>query len=269
MQGVVRKSGSATFQMNLTVNEEGTLTSGATRWDPYVAEVRVDGPFLAEPESDTLVQAGSTRMVWRDGVVLVNGRDSEVDALKGREWLRADLPALADRPAGARLNSGVVRWLAGAGQDPTKYLALLADAPDLRHLGAESLDDVPTQRYKGRLALEEVLGRAEAAHMFTPIERAAVGTPAERVALTGGSARPGGDKLLIEMWVDEDQHPKRISLRLDATPVWFDCQLAYLNPGIHFDAEEPSPDEILDWKQLSKPLDTLLLGVFDEGGAAS
>lgn len=89
-------------------------------------------------------------------------------------------------------------------QDPGQLLDYAHAAEATERVGEESVAGVPTVRYRGTVALDDVAGA------LPPDERAAVQENADRVRRATGD-----DELPIDVWIGRDALIRRIRLRYD------------------------------------------------------
>ncbi|TNY38840.1 hypothetical protein [Thermomonospora catenispora] len=181
-----------TFEADLTVTDGDTTIrgSGAVRLRPAPAftatfdEVRVNG--------QTLPAAGSQVILLND-VLYAKVPQLAQMFTDGKPWLRMNLDQVSRR-AGVdldRITSAVQRI------NPAEQTAMLTASKDVRRVGEEKVEGVPTTRYTGTVTLQEALSRLD--------EQAR-----EKVRRWHAD---GSERLAFDIWVDAENLPRKLVLK--------------------------------------------------------
>ncbi|HEV2757906.1 MAG TPA: hypothetical protein VG318_19265 [Actinomycetota bacterium] len=160
---------------------------------------------------------GEMEMIVDGEYMYVKGPAFEA-ALEGKEWGRIDLSAAGTTGAG-QFN-----------QDPTQYLEWLRVAgANVEEAGEEDIDGTPTTHYKAEISVDSIVEQA-------PDEETAQ-------AIRSSFAVFGDvDALPVEVWVDEDDLPRRMTVSIDGsgeTPVSTHIAMDFVEFGIPVDVEAP------------------------------
>lgn len=79
-------------------------------------------------------------------------------------------------------------------QDPAQQLALLLDSPNLKHLGAERIDGVASEHYKGTLTIDEMMKSNKMLDTLKPEERQQLLTNMKKTGVQGTTPRSGSTR---------------------------------------------------------------------------
>lgn len=253
--GKTAAAGSAKVRM--TVTAPGLLKSGETKasgvmgWDPAESlDLAVSSPLLRAAAPD----AGErSRMVMRDDVMYLDMGDAVSEQTDGRGWLKLDL---------AKNDGGLVSMFTGglehANQDPARQLALLLDSPSLKHTGAQRVDGVRAQHYRGTLTLDEILEAQGSAGVLSGKERGELGTQLKKAGIKGYAT---------EVWVGSNGYPVKTRLGLDSPMGRTTFVTHYADYGAKASVQAPPAEETFDVSKKLQELGEKMTGAGDDAEA--
>ena len=167
-----------------------------------------------------------------DGLVLYMRSDVLAKALpSGKKWLKIDLKE-AGKKTGVDLAQ--LEQLSGGSSDPTQFLTYLAKAGDVRKVGAEDVNGIPTTHYHATIDFAKLAGSAgAAADSVRQLEK-----------LSGQKSLP------TDVWIDANQRVRRQTVSIAAqqpVPIRFALTTDYKRFGVPVDAHAPAADETADY----------------------
>lgn len=190
----VRAAGSASVSLSMTRRAAGTPEAGTVE---ATSTARGSIDFGAKrgrmtlqvelPESLaglTAITLQPCETVLDDTTVYLRAAESRRDAFDGRPW---------GKVAGSEVAGFDVQGFGAA--DPTGALDYLVGVEEVRELGAEQVDGVATVRYGADVDVDRLLERL-------PEDR--------REAVSAELGSSGAERLSVEVWLDEDDLPRRI-----------------------------------------------------------
>lgn len=244
---------SAKFRMTMTMPASlgagGTVEmSGVQGWDPQVMDVTVKGALPRGAGAESL------RMIMSNNVVFMEvPKDSPMTGgLEGKHWMKLDLDAGAQASGDAE----ALKKLSGMSgvdqkQDPAKQLALLLSSPNVKHLGAEKVDGVDAERYKGTLTLTEMLAADGSGKALSDAERAQLVDATRKAGITGYD---------MDVWVDKDGHPVHMKVGIGTPQGTLKMDASYSDYGTGATVRTPSENETFDLFAMFKQLGELGAG---------
>ena len=171
-----------------------------------------------------------------EGLVLYMRSDAFSKGLPGgKKWLKIDLKE-AGKKAGVDLAQ--LQQLSGGSSDPTQFLTYLAKAGDVRKVGAEEINGIPTTHYHATIEFAKLAGSAGAA--------------ADSVRQL--KQLSGLEKLPTDIWIDGDQHVRRQTVAISVQqPVAtkFNLTIDYKRFGVPVDTTAPPADETADFADIA------------------
>lgn len=194
------------LQVKLTPSGLSQLAPGLSRSISITAHGYVDQPeraartsidFAGVPQMSALPGGGSGMEVVFIYPTLYMRMPFLADKLpEGKSWMKVDMAKLI------RAGGGSIPQALSLGQaDPTQFLQYLrASSGQIRRLGSQQLDGVPTVRYRTTLQLSSLLARLPLA------DRAAAAT---MLSHAGGSG-----SVPIDVWIDQQRRVRRVQMSL-------------------------------------------------------
>ncbi|MFI8425067.1 hypothetical protein [Streptomyces sp. NPDC085479] len=237
-----------TMKMEGVGPESGTMEmTGTTGWDPAVADFTVKGSMLGAGDPDAPEQM---RMLMLDGVMYMDMGEKQAAQMEGKRWMKLDLSAAAEASGDKALQKAMTGNLDQMNQDPAQQLAFLLDSPDLKHVGAEKIDGVETQHYKGTLTVEQMLKANKSTELLPKEDRDKFVDTVKKMGMTGYDT---------EVWVNKDGYPVRMDVGMKMAEGSMQIRADYSDYGTKAAVQAPPADQTVDlFKMLqdaSKALD--------------
>lgn len=173
---------------------------------------------------------GRLTTVSSDGASYVKLPDNRADAL-GHHWLALRLLA-AGAPA------------AVGGQDPLAALQLVSDPKTVVHVGQERIRGVATEHYRVQL---------DPARLADSVSKSGLNISLPPGALA--SLKNAG----IDLWVDDDNLPRRMKMSFDVASVKADLSFDYLDYGKPFTVTVPAASDVTEVSSVQE-FGTMLAG---------
>jgi hypothetical protein len=111
--------------------------------------------------------------------------------------------ALAKEQGGEAAGSAIGDSLRSSNQDPAQQLKLLLDSPGVKRVGAEKVDGVRTQHYKGTLDLDQLVDAGASAEHLTAAKRAQLSDTLRKSGLKSES---------FDIWVNDSSCPVQVEV---------------------------------------------------------
>ncbi|MFJ1745749.1 hypothetical protein ACIOJD_05820 [Streptomyces sp. NPDC088116] len=227
-----------TVSMPASVGVGGDMEmSGVMGWDPTVMDMTMNGSALAAA-SDT---PGKIRTVWLDNAVYMDLGAATAKSMKGKSWLKLDMGALDDASGDAGLGKQLMGGLENVNQDPARQLALLLDSPNLKHVGAEKVDGVRAEHYKGTLTLDELMKSDGSLDVLGAKDRKALVDMLRKSGMKGYGT---------EVWVNEDDYPVRMDVGTKTSQGTVKVSAHYSDYGAKAQVQAPPTGETFDVAEL-------------------
>ncbi|MEY2231689.1 hypothetical protein [Streptomyces sp. BF23-19] len=247
---------SAKFRMTMTMPASlgagGTVEmSGVQGWDPRVMDVTMKGALPRGSGADSL------RMIMSNDVVFMEApKDSPMTGgLEGKHWMKLDLDAVAQASGDAEALKKLSGMSGMSGvdqnQDPAKQLALLLSSPNVKHLGAEKVEGVDAERYKGTLTLKELLAADGSGKALSDAERAQLVEAMKKAGIKGYD---------MDVWVDKDGHPVHMKVGIGTPQGTVKMDASYSDYGTGATVRTPSENETFDLLAMFEQLGELGAG---------
>jgi hypothetical protein len=236
---LAREQGSANVWMSIeTTIPDGDITlTGEGAFD--MAESRGHLTFTATGTGQGAAaaeQVGTMEAVYDDFVAYMRMPVLERLLPEGKKWIKIDFQAVGKE-------TGVdFQQLAQLGQNnPMQQLDYLKGATDIEEVGTEDVRGTETTHYKGVLDFDSLKEQ---------VPEGAGGSIDRIKAMTGIEKAP------IEVWLDSEGLPRRVSYRFDydipatatssAQPGQIAATIEYFDFGTDVTVEVPRADEIYD-----------------------
>ncbi|MFD0370524.1 hypothetical protein [Streptomyces sp. NPDC127114] len=192
---------SMTMSMEGVGAQSGTVTmTGVQGWDPAALDITMKGSLLGGGKPGAPEQV---RMVMRDNVMYMDLGAEAAAKMDGKRWMKIDMKAAADAGGDKNLRKQMTGGLENMNQDPAQQLALLLDSPNLKHVGAEKVNGMETQHYKGTLTFEQMLKANKSSKLLSKEQYDELVANVRKTGLKGYDT---------EVWVTEDGYPARMDV---------------------------------------------------------
>ncbi|MFI2370536.1 hypothetical protein [Streptomyces sp. NPDC018833] len=238
------KSAKVQMTLSMPAGAEGggdMEMTGVMGWDPTMMDMTMKGEaFQSAPDSPEQM-----RMVWLDNVMYMDVGAERAAEMDGKRWMKMDLGAIAEMSGDKALQKQMTGGLENMNQDPAQQLAILLDSPNLKHVGAEKIDGVATQHYKGSLTVAEMMDANKALDVLSD---------KERKDLLAGVEKSGIESYDIEVWVNEDGYPARMDVGMDTPQGAVKMVADYSDYGAKASVQAPPASETVDLMEMLKGL---------------
>ncbi|OIK00010.1 hypothetical protein BIV24_03000 [Streptomyces colonosanans] len=239
---------SARVEMSMSMPESadggGAIkVTGMQGWDPTVMDFTMDGSMLAKAGSDG---PSKVRMIWRDNIMYMDmGAEAAKELPDGKRWMKMDLGAMAEQSGDAQAMKAMTSGLDDMNQNPAQQLALLLESPNLKHLGAATVDGVKTEHYKGHLTVDEMMKSNSALDVLEPKDRKQLLDNIEKTGIKGYDT---------EVWVNQDNFPARMDVTMKTPKGDMKVMSKYSDYGAAIQVKTPPAGETVDFMDLMKEL---------------
>ncbi|MEV6249517.1 hypothetical protein AB0M38_25445 [Streptomyces sp. NPDC051742] len=230
-----------TMSMTGTGADSGTVEmTGVQGWDPAVMDITMKGSMLSAGGTGGPEQM---RMVMLDNVMYMDMGAEQAAEMDGKRWMKMDLKAAADMSGDKSLQKQMTGGLDNMNQDPAQQLALLLDSPNLKHVGAEKINGMETQHYKGTLTFEQMLEANKASKAFSKEEHDALVASMKKAGLKGYDT---------EVWVNADGYPARMDVGMTMSEGSMQIRADYSDYGTQAAVQAPPAKDTLDLFEMLK-----------------
>ncbi|QXJ23654.1 hypothetical protein AGRA3207_004842 [Actinomadura graeca] len=149
-----------------------------------------------------------------------------------KPWLKISLDEL-----GKKSGMNIDQLLQQSRQmDPVQNTKMLTASKDAREVGKETVDGVKTTHYTGTYRLEDALAKLPAD---------------QREQLRKNSATLGADAMSFDLWVDDQQLPRKMSMKSGRTSEGtMDLTMSYHDFGQPVQISAPPADQVSDFGAL-------------------
>ncbi|MGW8768220.1 hypothetical protein ACWGN5_37735 [Streptomyces sp. NPDC055815] len=236
----------AKVKMTMTMDglgaESGTIEmSGVQGWgDPAVMDITMKGSMLSAGDPDAPQQM---RMIMLDQVMYMDMGAKQAAEMDGKRWMKLDMKAAADASGDKALQKQMTGGLDNMNQDPAQQLALLLDSPDLKHIGAEKINGMETQHYKGTLTFEQMLKANESSKLLSKEDHDELIANVKKTGLKGYDT---------ELWVTEDGYPARMDIGMTMAQGKMRMQADYTDYGTTAAVQAPPAKDTVDLFEMMK-----------------
>jgi hypothetical protein len=239
---------SAKVEMTMSMSgqaggDEELKASGVQGWDPAVMDFTMKGSALADAGEGA---PGEVRMIWRDNIMYMDmGAETAKEIPGGKRWMKMDLGAVAKESGDEQVMKQMTAGLDDMNQNPAQQLALLLESPNLKHLGAATVDGVKTEHYKGRLTIDEMMKSNNALEVLEPKERKELLDNLKKTGMKGYDT---------EVWVNQDNFPVRINVVMKNPKGDVKVDSKYSDYGAAVKVKTPPAGATFDFMDMMKEL---------------
>ncbi|MGW3556800.1 hypothetical protein ACWDNT_05385 [Streptomyces sp. NPDC000963] len=232
-----------TMSMTGAGAESGTAQlTGVQGWDPAVMDITMKGSLLGAGDPAGPQQV---RMIMADNVMYMDMGAAQAAEMGGKRWMKLDMGAAAEASGDKALQKQMTGSLESMNQDPAQQLALLLDSPDLKHVGAEKVNGMETQHYKGTLTFEQMLKANEASKLLPEKDYQALLANVRKTGLKGYDT---------EVWVNEDGYPARMDIGMTMAAGAMRIRADYTDYGTEAAVQAPPAGDTFDLVAMLKEL---------------
>ncbi|MEU3605001.1 hypothetical protein AB0E83_06030 [Streptomyces sp. NPDC035033] len=245
-----------TMKMEGTGPDTGTMEmSGVQGWDPAFMDYTVKGSMLSAGDPDAPEQM---RMVMLDNVIYMDMGEKQAAEMDGKRWMKLDLKAAAEASGDKNVQKQMTGSLDQMNQDPAQQLALLLDSPDLKHVGAEKVNGMETQHYKGTLTFEQMLKANKASELLSKEDHDKLVENMKKSKLKGYDT---------EVWVNEDGYPARMDIAMKMPEGSIEIRADYSDYGTKATVQAPPAEDTADLFKMLEEAGKAMEGMEDAEGA--
>ncbi|MCX5439021.1 MULTISPECIES: DUF1396 domain-containing protein [unclassified Streptomyces] len=181
---------------------------------------------------------GTLEMRVTGGALYMGGGRSAAKETDGRSWLKFDISGPAAQEAAA------TNPLAGqVNQNPAEQVTFLNGSKDLERVGEESVEGEQTAHYKGTVTLDQ---------MRESYKDEDAATRKRRDQNLSVYEVLGVDKLVVDLWVDQDDRTKRFRTRGAADKGRFDMTMTFFAYDKPVTVRAPAAADVVDLAQMMK-----------------
>ncbi|MFC8009553.1 hypothetical protein [Streptomyces cinereoruber] len=241
---------SAKVRMSMSVTglgaESGTAEmTGVQGWNPAVMDITMKGSLFTAGDPEAPEQ---TRMIVLGDVTYLDMGTEKAAERDGKRWMKLDMKAAAEASDDPTAKHRMTGGLGNMNQDPAQQLALLLDSPDLKHVGAEKINGMETQHYKGTLSFEQMLKANKTSEVLPEKEYDALIAAVKLAGLKGYDT---------EVWVDEDGYPARMDVDMNMGIGSMELRADYSDYGAATTVEAPPAEDTFDLLGMLEELEEL------------
>ncbi|MFJ9802303.1 hypothetical protein [Streptomyces wuyuanensis] len=240
------KSAKVRMTMTMPAGLEGGGTmemSGVQGWDPGVLDVTMKGSMLTAGDPDAPSQV---RMVMVDEAMFMEMGAKQAAEMDGKRWMKLDLKAAAEASGDKALQKQITGSMENLNQDPAQQLALLLGSPNIKHIGAEKVDGVEAQHYKGTLTLQEMVDANKSFDVLSAEDREKLVANVKKSGITGYDT---------EVWVNEDDYPVKMVVGMKMPQGTMKMTANYSDYGSAATVEAPPAKDTFDLFEMFKELE--------------
>jgi len=236
---LVTKQSSAYTSMKMTMTEVvpkmGTISStGSLSTRPLAMDLTVSDPQFTQS-----LGTGSVRMLLSGDVMYMDMGAKGAQELGGKQWMKLDLSSLG---ASGQAMSQMMNQ--SSAQSPASTVQLLTSSGDIRRVGQETVDGVPTTHYTGVVDIKKLLTQETKGSSVGSTELKTLLSEQSGLGLTTEN---------VDLWVNAQNLPVRVHETaqtstgpLDVTVDYSDFSTAPLTPAL------PPASDTVDYSQLLK-----------------
>ncbi|MFF5501079.1 hypothetical protein ACF1E9_18595 [Streptomyces roseolus] len=230
---------SAKMQMTMSIEgvgpQSGTMEmTGVQGWAPASMDITMKGSMLSAGNPEAPEQM---RVVMLDNVMYMDMGEKQAAQMDGKRWMKLDLKAAAAESGDKALQKQMTGGLDNMNQDPAQQLALLLDSPDLKHVGAEKINGMETEHYKGTLTFEQMLAANESSKLLSKEEHDKLIENVKKTGLKGYDT---------EVWVNKDGYPARMDVGMEMAEGKVRIRADYSDYGTQSAVEAPPASQTVD-----------------------
>ncbi|MEU9862714.1 hypothetical protein AB0D99_17760 [Streptomyces sp. NPDC047971] len=226
-----------TITMPAAMDGGGTMEmTGVQGWNPGAMDITMKGSLVQAGDPDAPEQM---RMIMLGEAMYMDVGAERAAEMDGKRWMKVDLKGQKGQDGLGGLQSSV-------NQDPAQQLALLLESPNLKHLGAEKINGVQAQHYKGTLSFEQMLDSNKA--------KSATLSKQEREKLVANVEKIGMKGYDTEVWVDEAGYPVRMVVGMTTAVGTVHMNADYTDYGPKAVVKAPPAKDTYDLSEMLKGL---------------
>ncbi|MCW8216019.1 hypothetical protein ACIPJG_08175 [Streptomyces halstedii] len=227
-----------TMEMPATMDGGGSMEmSGTMGWNPSTMDMTMTGEALkVSPDAPEQI-----RMVMLDNVMYMDMGEKAASGMDGKRWMKMDVAAMAEASGDEAAQKQLTGGLENANQDPSQQLAMLLESPNLKHVGAEKIDGVDTEHYKGSLAVDEMMDTNKSLDVLSEKERKDLLDSVKKAGITGYDT---------EVWVDKEGYPIRMDIGIGSAEGKIRMVADYSDYGTATAVKAPPADETFDLMEM-------------------
>ena len=230
-----------TIEMTGAGVDSGTTTmTGVQGWDPAAMDVTMSGGMFAGAGAAGMPE--KIRMIMRDNVMYMDMGAEQAAEMDGKRWMKMDFAGMA-KGSDAVLGKSMSQGMGGMNQDPAQQLALLLEAPGIKHIGPEKVEGVDAQHYKGAIAFEDML---KANKSFDGMPKA------DRDKLVATMKESGIKGYDTELWVNGDGYPVKMVVGMKLPEGTMNMTAFYSDYGTKTSVEAPPAKDTFDLMEMLK-----------------
>ena len=218
------------MKMTETLPTLGTITSsGETSRSPFGARLTMSNPQLSKS-----LGSGSIQMMMNSTTMYMNLGAKGAAELGGKHWMKMDFASLGT--AGKAISDEIDK---SNGQDPAAAVKLLTSSGDIKKVGQETVDGVPTTHYAGTVDVKKLEAQA--------------GLSANVKALISQAGQLGMTTETVDMWINSHNLPVRVHETSSTSQGPVDITVDYSDYGTAPVTITPPPaSDTLDYAALLK-----------------
>ncbi|MFI6419992.1 hypothetical protein ACIBG6_21650 [Streptomyces sp. NPDC050842] len=236
-----------TMSMTGAGADSGTAElTGVQGWDPAVMDITMKGSMLSAAGAGAGGDAPEqVRMIMLDNVMYMDMGAKQAAEMDGKRWMKLDLTAAAEASGDKALQKQMTGGLESMNQDPAQQLALLLDSPNLKHVGAEKINGMETQHYKGTLTVEQMLKAGDSSKLLPKEDYDKLLANVKKMGMKGYDT---------EVWVNGDGYPARMDIGMTMAEGSMQMRADYSDYGTQAAVQAPPAQDTLDLFQMLKEL---------------
>ncbi|MFD3660253.1 hypothetical protein ACFWVF_06540 [Streptomyces sp. NPDC058659] len=232
-----------TMSMTGVGADSGTAEmTGVQGWDPAVMDITVKGSMLTAGDPAAPDQV---RMLMVDNVMYLDMGAKQAAEMDGKRWMKLDMKAAADAAGDKALQKQMTGGLESMNQDPSQQLALLLDSPNLKHVGAEKINGMETQHYKGTLTVEQMLAANESSKLLSKEDHDTLIANVKKMGMKGYDT---------EVWVNDAGFPARMDVGMTMAEGAMKMRADYSDYGTQATVQAPPAKDTVDLFKMLKEL---------------
>ncbi|MFE1905410.1 hypothetical protein ACFW96_17370 [Streptomyces gardneri] len=238
----------AKIRMTIEMKGDGpgagtTTMTGVQGWDPAAMDVTMTGGMFAGAGAAGMPE--KIRMIMHDNVMYMDMGAQQAAEMDGKRWMKLDFAGIAKESGDAALQKQMTQGLGGMNQDPAQQLALLLEAPGIKHIGPEKVEGVDAEHYKGAIAFEDML---KANKSFDGLPQA------DRDKLVATMKESGIKGYDTELWVNGDGYPVKMVVGMKMPEGQMNMTAFYSDYGTKASVVAPPAKDTFDFMAMIKQL---------------
>ena len=174
-----------------------------------------------------------------DKAMYIGGNASLAKEMDGKSWIKFDMSALG---GGKGLNADQL----GAGQaeqNPAANSTFLTGSKNVKKVGTETVDGVPTTHYEGKVTVEDLKASLKGKDKTVREQREKALDQYEKL---------GVDAFTMDMWIDGDNHTKQFRMRGEADKGPLDLTFTFLDINKPVQVTAPPAKDTADLAAMMK-----------------